>query len=178
VADRGDLRHAADIEQRAEQRVIFLEILDRKLRRRQRLAQLIDPRLPRVLTPEIVGPHETALEHVGAQRFGFGGVEIRCADLRHHHHRALEQCLVGEPYNHVIRLLWSREADVGFGELRQADRHVDVGTRKIDAPAAAITAAVAAKRDAAELVQTVEIFGNRRTNIETAAPTAALGFAA
>jgi hypothetical protein len=177
MTDRGNLRHAADVEQRAKQRMVLAEIADRKFGRRQGLAQLIGPGLPRVLAPEIIGPHEATLEHIGAQRFGFRGVEIRRAHLGHHHHRALKQRFVGQLHDHVIRLLRRGKADGGLGQFRQPNRHVDVGTRIVHAPAAAVAGAVAVERHAAELVEAVKVFGSGRLNPETAAPTAALSFA-
>ena len=80
---------------------------------------------------------------------------------------------IGQPDDDVIRFLRAREADRGLGELRQPDRHVDVGARKVDAPAAAVAVAILPERDAAELPRAVEVFGNGGPDVEPAAAAAA-----
>ena len=59
-------------------------------------------------------------------------------------------------------------ADVGARQLGQANREVDVGARVIDAPVAAVTAEVAAERDAAEMEPAVEVFRLGDANAEAA----------
>ena len=178
VPNRRDLRDAAaDGEDRSEQRMVVRQILRRELPRRQRLAELLGPRFPGPLAPEVIGPQEAALQQVAAQRLGLRIGDVGGANLRHHDERALEERRIGQLDDEVLRLLRSREPDGGLGQLRQADRHVDVGTGEVDAPPAAVAVAILAKRDAAELPRAVEIFGNRRPHAEsTAAAAAALRF--
>ena len=72
------------------------ELDDRILRRRQHLANLALPDLPRVAAPEIVGPEEAALQQVVAQVAPTSSsAKIGGPDFRHHDERALEQLVIG-----------------------------------------------------------------------------------
>jgi hypothetical protein len=172
-SDRCNLRHAADVEDGTEERMVLRQVLRGVLRRRQRLADLLRPHFPGVLAPEVIGPEKAALQQVIAQRLRLRVVEIRGADFRHHDERTLVERRIGEPDHDVLWILRSGEADRRLGQLGEPDRHIDVGARKIDAPPAAVAGAVRAECDAAELPRPVEVFGDRRPHAEPAAPAAA-----
>ena len=80
---------------------------------------------------------------------------------------------IGQLDDQVIGFVAAPRADRRLGQLRQADRQVDVGPRVVHAPAAAVAVAIAAERDAAELERAVEVFGRGRTDTEPAASAAA-----
>ena len=86
------------------------QVDDRILRRGEDLADLVLPVLPRVAAPEVVGPQEAALEQILAQPLHFVVIEIERPDLRHHDERTLEELVVGEPDDEVIRLAFARRS--------------------------------------------------------------------
>src|SRR5207253_2749467 len=106
---------------------------------------------PRIRTPEVVRPQKTALEQVVAKMRRFHSADRRRPDFRHHDERTVEHLGIGE-----LDQQWTRfSADVaaygGLGQLGQPNRQVDVSARVVHAPvAAAVTAWIAAERDAAE----------------------------
>src|SRR5207245_141151 len=94
VRDLGNPRHA---HQQVKDRMVSSEIDDGIRLRGQRLAELSLPRLPGVLSPEVVSPEESSLEEIVAKRRGFRLVEIRPARLGHHDERASEQFGLAKP---------------------------------------------------------------------------------
>src|SRR6188472_3686320 len=98
------------------------QVENRKLVRRECLAQLPHPPAPRVLAPEVVRPEKAALFQIEAQRGGFLVVKADAARLRHHHERTVEQLLVGEPYEEMFRFAARISTDVRLRQLRQAKR--------------------------------------------------------
>ena len=85
---------------------------------------------------------------------------------------------IGRPHDQVIRiaLVAALQADLRLGQLRQADREIDVGVGIVGAPAeAALLAADAAIHQAAEMPGAVEVRdgGKLRRRADFAAPAAA-----
>jgi hypothetical protein len=132
--------------------------------------------IPGVFAPEIVGPQKTALQQVLTQPGRLLGGEVRRADLGHHDERTIEQGGVRQIENEVIRLARRIDADDRLGQLRKPDRQVDVGSRIVHRPAAAVAVAAAGKHHAAEVEGSVEALGRRTADglEETAASAAEL----
>src|SRR2546428_1052556 len=154
-ADRRDLRKLADLVEHVKNRMIELEIPDRILAGGKRFAELGDPRIPRVLAPEIIGPQETALEQVVAQPRRLLLVEVRAARLGHHDERTLEQLLVRQTQQDVLVLALRAPAHRQRRQLGETIGEVDVRPGPIDVPAVSVAVARVAKHDPAELEATV-----------------------
>src|SRR5688572_30779127 len=148
--------------------------LDREILLRQDALDLLDPLPPRLLAPEVVHPDEAALEQVLAQPLHLLVAEPRGADVLHLDKRALEQLVVGEPDDEVIRLAVAGLADAGLGQLGEPDREVDVGRGVIRPPAlAACLTAIAVIHAAAEIEVAVEAVSGGKARLgpaEAAAP--------
>src|SRR2546425_9287921 len=70
----------------------------------------------------------------------------------------------------MIGLAFPVQGDGGFRELRQPDRHVDVGPGVVDGPSAALAARVVAEGHAAEIEAAVEALRRRQPDERAAAP--------
>src|SRR5262245_11791580 len=119
------------------------------------------PRLPRVSAPEVVGPEKPTFEEIRTQSLDLLVIEVRRADLGHHHERTLEQRFIREPDDQVVRLAVGVKADWCPRELRQTDRKIHVGLWVVDPPTTAISAAATIRHAAKmELAVRVGRFGH------------------
>ena len=135
--DRRDLRQLLEVEQHAPDGVIDRDVPDWILARRQHLADVADPVVPRVRPPEIIDPQEAALLEVGAQRVGVLVAEERRADVGGADDRALEQQRIRNAHRDVVRLAAGLAADRGLGQLAEPRREVDVRVPVIGRPSGA-----------------------------------------
>ena len=114
------------------------QIHERIFRRRQHLTQLAQPVVPRIASPRIVGPQESALLRYARSARPLRG-EKRAAVIGDRDERAFEQLGLGRLNDDVVGCAVFVEIDRGFGELRQPNRQVLVGARIVDAPSAAVS---------------------------------------
>ena len=110
--------------------------VDDGIRRRvEHLGNLARPLPPRQRAPEVVHPQEPALEQVGAQAIDFLGPEPERTDIGRHGQRAIEQRVVGQPDDKVVRMPLVVAADARLGELGQPRRQIDFGVGIVRLPA-------------------------------------------
>jgi len=139
----------------------------------QRLAKLRHPVVPRVAAPEVVDPQEAALVEIEAQRLGVLIADERATHLRRHHERAVEELGIGEANQQMVRLAGGILADIRLRQLRQPDRQVDVGTRPVCVPVAAVPVERRLVHPAAEMKAPVEILCRGELRSEAAEPAPA-----
>ena len=157
----------------AEERMVEREVANRILGRRQYLAELGGEMFPGIAAPEVICPKKSTLQQIVAQAFRIFRSEVSAANLRHHDERALIELRIREPDDQMVGLALPIETDPRLGELRQANREVDVGARIVDEPPAAIPHVAVGERHPAEVERSVEALWCRSTEVgaESAAAT-------
>src|SRR5262245_35151054 len=133
--DRRNLRELLDLVLHLHQRMIGGDVADRIFRWRQHTRDLRHPLLPRIGAPEVVHPHESALEEVLAERLDLALVERHGADVLHMQVRTLKQRLVGKPHGEVVGPSAVLHADARARQLGQTNREIQISVGIIGAPA-------------------------------------------
>jgi len=171
--DRRDLRDVLHVVERVHDRVVVRDVEDRVLVRRQHAADLVDPLIPRLRTPEIVDVEKAPLQQVGTKLLDLFIAEARRAHVFHEQDRAVVEQRIVEAQHDVVRLAIGLHLDAHERQLRQPHGKVVVGAGIVGAPAAAARLARDAGEEAAAVIErSVEVLARPELR-RAAAPEAA-----
>ena len=104
------------------------------------------PHCPRARAPEVVAPHEAALQQVRPELRDVGVAELGGAGVFDVDERAVEEIVVAAAaHDEIFGIAFAVDADGGLRELGESNAEVDVGAGIVGAPALAAGFAVGAR---------------------------------